>query len=1262
MFYSAKAQFYKCTVSPLECIMKNCDQIAEPKDFECFMEHFSNESGLQDSSIPDPPVGWELLPLPSAPQEEEETSRSAKNNDQPGPSKQAKEGEDGASSLRRKRRPSIDQIFEEDKHFNAGYLDNGGRVLRISKRNNPVDYSVDLIGSDGDAEHAALLPKPGTLRKTKPKKQRVQAHQSSGGTETAPQDLKASSKRRRKRQRVDTIRSRINTETVAQASTTSQKEKQSKTVNSHDRNTEAVSRKGKTSKTMDGHEYNTEEENVVRVLKDSRQAKLKKKSVHHNRNSEPGPSTSLPPIRPQRIATGQSVNEYYYGDFDADVDSDNDAAAAHMFKKKKQNPSKKHLQQSTLLDSSEHASTPNPWDTDGQEEAKADSDSEYEERQVQKMKKQTKPTKRPWQGDSVFPTKTSAPGSSPLAAEEHSRDSEMQVLHSQDKGEQVHVTMKRKQPRRRHQQGVYNVDTNGNPAPGSFLPPVAEEHSRESETQGEHSQGKDNQKRKKKKHKRSKEKGCKGSLSPAEHENTVPSPVIQPQNEHDQAQDEQEVSADEDHFDGTGAPLSKLWHCYFSSDRSKNDLQDHMFRRSDVRLKFWFILEQKENPNAPSGPLHACVRFNEPLSENDLKRILCLEEFERDNLQLHCSKLRHGEFDMKSLMERFHVSSDACTQGFPTPLGMTVDTADASPERRAGHLRANEESESYSAESDSDGSSETASYSSCEESSGAETVNRTSAARNLWSRDTSARLPHQQNTDISFGFACRWNKGGGKTTFIVGRERLHGKKLLPKANLKRIRQRRLEYPTLEPGVLEAWERHRDNPPIERRVFEIVLKAGWLPDDSQAHLTSCSLLQLLFPSYVTQTIYKSASESLLDSIKSRIEDWEPLWCYEEVVSRIYEWLGEGEVEDIIKPFIVQKPSEEVPILVKGFNLAKVSFEQLQDLVKRNQVVSLIEACERCGVFLIMEEAIGGLTVDLMDWLEQNKTVVAEISGRDTKGERHVILSDYAARLGETSRQEGRIGTFNVVDRGKQADDVDKLLRQDWGFSNFLPWGLKGGLGQFLQASGQSQTLYGPMTFGGEKSRTFQSQSSSRRQTSWSGFEGSTMHLDGMGTSVAAGGLKDGLKLVTAVDARDALLALKVAGFTTYAKPGGSAHIVNAPITNQIRRSWARLGVRFASFEVKRGDGYLIPCGIPHEFKNMEPSLSIAWNYVPHPKLCLAALGMLSYSLHELDQKMKKQPCRLQHALDFIPEYILVRMSKSHLERLEKQKNVEHESVL
>ena len=121
----------------------------------------------------------------------------------------------------------------------------------------------------------------------------------------------------------------------------------------------------------------------------------------------------------------------------------------------------------------------------------------------------------------------------------------------------------------------------------------------------------------------------------------------------------------------------------------------------------------------------------------------------------------------------------------------------------------------------------------------------------------------------------------------------------------------------------------------------------------------------------------------------------------------------------------------------------------------------------------------------------------------------------------------------------------------------------------------------------------------------------MHVDEMGTMTVIGIVKDGSKLVTAVEACDSVLALKLVNFRLYAKPGGSSFLLNPPVDRVIiedvpdsaKELWTRHGIRWGTFNISKGDGYVIPAGIPHEFLNRQKSLSIAWNVLPRCHDCV-----------------------------------------------------------
>ena len=104
----------------------------------------------------------------------------------------------------------------------------------------------------------------------------------------------------------------------------------------------------------------------------------------------------------------------------------------------------------------------------------------------------------------------------------------------------------------------------------------------------------------------------------------------------------------------------------------------------------------------------------------------------------------------------------------------------------------------------------------------------------------------------------------------------------------------------------------------------------------------------------------------------------------------------------------------------------------------------------------------------------------------------------------------------------------------------------------------------------------------------------------GTLCAAGVVHSGHKRIVAVDCRDNVRALKLVGFTTFGKPGGSDFARNRPLSEADLQLWRAHGVRFGVFDLRPGDAYMIPAGMPHEFQNLAPSLSMAWNFMPLTK--------------------------------------------------------------
>lgn len=328
----------------------------------------------------------------------------------------------------------------------------------------------------------------------------------------------------------------------------------------------------------------------------------------------------------------------------------------------------------------------------------------------------------------------------------------------------------------------------------------------------------------------------------------------------------------------------------------------------------------------------------------------------------------------------------------------------------------------------------------------------------------------------------------------------------------------------------------------------------------------------------------------------------------------------ECPEILRPFLVS------PLAGSNFNLCRISFKQMMAMTS-SELESAINAAMEHRVFLIMEGAFEVLKTNLDKWLSDRSSFVAQLSGRDRKGELCTELGSYLSAMKSYEKGlsnfecawSGALGTFTCKNIMLYQDDMLFLNTHDV-FSKFLPWGRASLLRDSLESEQSMQ--YGPYLFGGDKMRgsceaaakdalsnqdcQFGPQMSKRRVRyrgdKKDGLGGSTMHLDGMGSLVAIGGLKCGKKLVTAVEACDASLALKIAGFKSYAKPGGSSFLTNDPVDRSfsgeeescsLKDLWTMSHVRWGTFEISAGDAYVIPAGMPHEFLNAEPSLSIAW---------------------------------------------------------------------
>ena len=382
----------------------------------------------------------------------------------------------------------------------------------------------------------------------------------------------------------------------------------------------------------------------------------------------------------------------------------------------------------------------------------------------------------------------------------------------------------------------------------------------------------------------------------------------------------------------------------------------------------------------------------------------------------------------------------------------------------------------------------------------------------------------------------------------------------------------------------------------------------------------------------------------------------------------------------------------------------------------QRLRLLDQALQARIFVIVRGAFDARREDLVSWLGARGKSVCQLSGRDDKAEQSVQLSTYLSNMEGyeqgTSAWSGSLGTFTCKNQQLFQEDVE-FLEADDTLKHYLPWGSRSMLVDTLETEKSIQ--YGPYVFGGDKMRkhceeaaksardaaegqgqagvyeegrrgarehgAVRSIRNDRGLDLWGGrggglsraggrercdvrlgMGGSSMHLDGMGTLTAVGGVKAGSKLVTCVEAADAALALRLAKFKFYAKPGGSNFIVNdpvdravvlddAPTLESVKQLWTRHGVRWGTFKVLKGDGYMIPAGLPHEFLNLEKALSIAWNIVP---ACEEAQHsepvpwiLLQRSLRDAEKDLSSAGARLAAAVDHAPATVLLRQAFPHV---------------
>jgi hypothetical protein len=232
---------------------------------------------------------------------------------------------------------------------------------------------------------------------------------------------------------------------------------------------------------------------------------------------------------------------------------------------------------------------------------------------------------------------------------------------------------------------------------------------------------------------------------------------------------------------------------------------------------------------------------------------------------------------------------------------------------------------------------------------------------------------------------------------------------------------------------------------------------------------------------------------------------------------------GGLPAILRPF-----ADGALLRGTGLRLARVTRAHAATLGVR-KLEAVFDACVRCGVFLVVEGLLDPIKVPMHRWLEQHGGVTAQMSGRDEAGEHRLQLREYGERLRGyqqgTRRWDGACGTFVVREEPPQELDLQWLEGHPV-LQRFLHVGSKGG----MRADAPGRCQLGPYTFGGDQRREEYRGKPLKNSRSGprTGYGGSTMHFDGMGTFVALGGLKSGRKRITAVEAADAMWALHLTG--------------------------------------------------------------------------------------------------------------------------------------
>eukprot|EP00752_Nemacystus_decipiens_P016682 g14922.t1 len=312
-----------------------------------------------------------------------------------------------------------------------------------------------------------------------------------------------------------------------------------------------------------------------------------------------------------------------------------------------------------------------------------------------------------------------------------------------------------------------------------------------------------------------------------------------------------------------------------------------------------------------------------------------------------------------------------------------------------------------------------------------------------------------------------------------------------------------------------------------------------------------------------------------------------------------------VADVKVPPISHPPAGILPFLdvesIKdtGFRLARLTREDCA-FMGPDCVAAKVDLCWKHRIFVIIEGAFDPQKQPLLDFLDDRKGLPCRLSGKTASGEAGSTMGDFRAKLvdhANNPRKESP-GTFFLDTASSQADLL-KWLGKDPLLGGLMPKTKRGGfvdhtdINPVTFGGGRniplSESLAGAGTGGAAAGPAKRSQRRMMQGKRRDRIGGSTTHIDGMGSSSAIGGIKAGLKSVTAFETEDCGTALAVAKFKSFAKPGGSSHVVNDRIDDDdtLRNRLKNAGVRYRTFPITEGEAYLIPSGCLHEFMNAVP---------------------------------------------------------------------------